>query len=42
MATASAPIGESREDRIFNAVIYGCLALVFVSATISTPPDCRS
>ena len=31
MSSTTARLGESREDRIFNAVIYGCLALVFVS-----------
>ena len=31
MATTMTRLGESREDRVFNAVIHGCLALVFVS-----------
>ena len=31
MTSTTAQIGESREDRIFNAVIYCCLALVFMS-----------
>ena len=31
MTSTMTRLGESREDRVFNAVIYGCLALVFVS-----------